>query len=154
MEVSRSSRPRPRIFRSSWYSSRSWRVMPGRRRRDFPRRLARARFSSIPIVAAVPVIGSWNTRPRYAALLYSESFVTSVPPMMIFPESTGQAPATAFSIVDLPAPFPPITVTKSPSFRWRSTPFKATFSLIVPGLNVLCISINFSMIIYLPVWLL
>ena len=74
LEVSRSSRPRPRIFRSSWYSSRSWRVMPGRRRRDFPRRLARARFSSIPIVAAVPVIGSWNTRPRYAALLYSESF--------------------------------------------------------------------------------
>ena len=38
--------------------------------------------------------------------------------------------------------------------RRRSTPFKATFSLMVPGLNVLCISISFSMIIYLPVWLL
>ena len=32
-------------------------------KRVLPRRLARARFSSIPIVAAVPVIGSRNTRP-------------------------------------------------------------------------------------------
>ena len=32
--------------------------------RVFTRRFARARFSSIPMVAAVPVMGSCNTRPR------------------------------------------------------------------------------------------
>ena len=137
LEVSLSSRPRPRIFRSSLYSSRSALVIPERRRRDFPRRFASARFSSIPIVAAVPVIGSWNTRPRYVARLCSESFVTSILSIRICPSSTGQVPATAFSIVDLPAPFPPITVTKSPSFSFRFRPFNARFSLMVPGLKVL-----------------
>ena len=45
----------------------------------------------------------------------------------------------AFKVVDFPAPFPPITVTKSPSSRERFTPFNATFSLMVPGLNVFLI---------------
>ncbi len=43
--------------------------------------------------------------------------VTSLPSIMILPGSTGHTPATAFSMVDFPAPLPPITVTKSPSFR-------------------------------------
>ena len=61
-----------------------------------------------------------------------------IPSMEIYPSSTGQTPAIAFKVVDLPAPLPPITVTKSPSFKVRLTPSSATFSLMVPGLNVLC----------------
>ena len=58
LAVRRSSSPRPSGFKSCLYSSRSSRVMPVRRVRGWPRRLARARFSSICMVAAVPVIGS------------------------------------------------------------------------------------------------
>ena len=58
-------------------------------------------------------------------------------PLKMEPSSMGQTPAIAFNMVDLPAPLPPMTVTKSPSFNVRSTPFKATFSLIVPKLKVL-----------------
>ena len=45
-------------------------------------------------------IGSWNTRPRYFALLCSGSFVISSPSMITEPLSTGQTPAMAFSMVD------------------------------------------------------
>ena len=44
--------------------------------------------------------------------------------------------------MDFPAPFPPITVTKSPSYNFKSTPLMAFFSVIVPLLNVLYISFN------------
>src|SRR5699024_2328206 len=73
----------------------------------------------------------------YLARWYSLRRVTSAPSIKILPSSTGQTPATAFSMVDLPAPLPPMTVTKSPSFRWRERPFRAVFSLTVPGLKVL-----------------
>src|SRR5699024_7489735 len=73
----------------------------------------------------------------YLARWCSLRRVTSAPSIMILPSSTGQTPATAFSMVDLPAPLPPMTVTKSPSFRWRDRPFRAVFSLTVPGLKVL-----------------
>ena len=59
--------------------------------------------------------------------------------MVISPLSTIYVPATALRSVDLPAPLPPITVTKSPSFKVRDTPFKATFSLTVPSLKTLVI---------------
>ena len=101
-----------------------------------PRRRARARFSSMPIVAAVPFMGSWNTRPRKAARLCSGYLVTLTPSMRICPSSTFQVPAMALRRVDFPAPFPPMTVTKSPSFKVRSSPFRACFSLTVPGLKV------------------
>ena len=122
--------------------------MPQPRPRRFPRRAASARFSSICMVAVVPVIGSWNTRPRNDARLNSGSPVTSTPSMRIEPSSTGHVPATALSMVDFPAPFPPITVTKSPSSSFRFTPLRACFSLIVPGLKVLCTFLISS--IYLP----
>ena len=48
---------------------------------------------------------------------------------------------------------PPITVTKSPSFSVRFRPFRATFSLMVPGLNVLYIFLSSSIICYLHVLL-
>ena len=73
----------------------------------------------------------------YLARLCSARWVTSTPSMVMVPASTGHTPATAFRRVDLPAPLPPMTVTKSPSFKWRDTPFKAVFSLTVPALNVL-----------------
>ncbi len=101
-----------------------------------PRRAARARFSSICMVAAVPIMGSWNTRPMYWARLNSARPVTSTPPMVMVPESTGNTPAMALSMVDFPAPLPPMTVTKSPSSMVRFKPWRATFSLTVPGLKV------------------
>ena len=63
--------------------------------------------------------GVLKTRPMNCARLYSGIPVTSSPPMKIEPASTGQTPATAFSSVDLPAPLPPMTVTKSPSASSR-----------------------------------
>ncbi len=137
MLVSRSSRPRSKIFSISRYPSRSGRLMPIRRVRRWPRRMARARFSSICMVAAVPIMGSWNTRPIYLARLCSGRLVTSAPPMEIVPRSAVHTPATALSRVDLPAPLPPMTVTNWPSSMWRSTPRRAVFSLTVPGLKVL-----------------
>ena len=89
------------------------------------------------MVAAVPIMGSWKTRPMYRARLCSGREVTSMPSMAMVPESTGHTPATALRRVDLPAPLPPMTVTKSPSARVRETPFRARFSLMVPGLKVL-----------------
>ena len=133
----RVSSPKSSGFRSSTYSSLSFFVIPHLRVRVCPRRFATARFSSISISAAVPFMGSWNTRPRYFALLCSGSFVISSPSMITEPLSTGQTPAMAFSMVDFPAPLPPMIVTKSPSSSVRLMPFKALFSLIEPGLKVL-----------------
>ncbi len=149
LEVILSSSPRSNVAKSSLYSFLSFFVIPQLRPRRFPLLAASARFSWISIVAVVPVIGSWNTRPKTAALLCSGNPVTSSASIKILPESIGQTPAIAFNTVDLPAPFPPITVTKSPSSNWRSTPFNAFFSLIVPRLNVLWTSINSNIILHL-----
>ena len=54
-------------------------------------------------------------------------------------------PETVLSSVDFPAPFEPMTVTKSPSFTVRLTPFRATRSLTVPAKNVLRTSSTVSM---------
>src|SRR5574344_2808958 len=75
------------------------------------------------------------------ARLNSGRWVTSVPPIEMVPASTGKVPATAFSMVDLPAPLPPMTVQKSPSFSVRLTPRRACFSLTVPALKVFQISL-------------
>ena len=80
-----------------------------------------------------------NSQDENAAILYSGSLVTSFPSMTMAPLSTGQTPAIAFSNVDFPAPLPPITVTKSPSFNVRFTPRSAFFSLTVPLLKVFVI---------------
>ena len=98
-----------------------------------PRLAARARFSSMPIVGAVPIIGSWNTRPMNAARLYSGSLVMLRPSIVMLPESTEKAPAMALSMVLLPAPLPPITVTKSPSLRVRFRSKSAVLAFTVPG---------------------
>ena len=89
------------------------------------------------MVAAVPIIGSWNTRPKKLARLCSDILVTSTSSIEMEPSSTRKTPAMAFNKVDFPAPFPPMTVTKSPSFKVRVVPLRAVFSLMVPGLNVL-----------------
>ena len=150
MEVSRSSSPKPKPAKRSRYSLRSLLLIPCLKPLLSPLRKASARFSSIPIVAAVPFIGSWNTLPRKAALLNSGSFVTSLPSMRICPSSTSQTPAMALSNVDFPAPFPPITVTKSPFFSVRLRSFSACFSLTVPGLNVFEMCFISSISSYLP----
>ena len=85
----------------------------------------------------MPIIGSWNTRPMKAARLCSGRFVTSAPSISTLPESTKNVPAVALSIVELPAPLPPMTVTKSPSLSVTLRPLRAVFALIVPGLKVL-----------------
>ena len=133
-----SSSPRSSCASNSLYFSCSSLVTPQRKgERLLPRLAARARFSSISMSAAVPVIGSWKTRPRYFARTCSDRPVTSVPSISMDPESMGHTPATAFKNVDFPAPLPPMTVTNSPSSRFRETPRRACFSLTVPALNVL-----------------
>src|SRR5690606_38735560 len=52
-----------------------------------------------------------------------------------------------FSRVDLPAPFPPITVTNSPASKVRSTSSTANFSLILPIEKVL-LKLRISSIIF------
>ena len=66
------------------------------------------------MVAAVPIIGSWNTLPRYLARRCSFRRVTSFSPTRMEPLSGRKVPATVLSMVDLPAPLPPMTVQKSP----------------------------------------
>ena len=69
-----------------------------------------------------------------------------MPPTSIEPESIGNTPAMALRNVDLPAPFEPITVTKSPSSSVRSTPRRARFSLTLPGKKVFLTPVALSMI--------
>src|SRR5690606_12963009 len=59
------------------------------------------------------------------------------------PVSTVILPETILSRVDFPAPFEPITVTKSPDLRLSETSFNATRSLMVPGKKVF---VTFSMV--------
>ena len=148
LALRRVSRPRSRRLSSSTYSSFSALVTPHERPRRWPRRLARARFSAICMSAAVPRMGSWNTRPRYLARCDSLRREMSVPSSSITPESSGYTPAIILSSVDLPAPLPPITVTKSPSLRVRSTPVSARFSVTVPLLKVFltCESLSICLI--------
>ncbi len=133
----RFSKPSSSRLNSVLYNSRSLPEMPHFSVRLCPRRKASAMFSSSHILAAVPSIGSWKTRPRIPARLCSGSLVTSLPSIRMEPESTSCSPAMQLSKVDLPAPLPPIKVTKSPSFRWRFTLCKAVFSFTVPLLKVL-----------------
>src|SRR5699024_9585203 len=81
----------------------------------------------------------------YLARLCSGRRVMSWPSIRMRPISIGQTPATALSIVDLPAPLPPMTVTKSPSSSVSSRPLRATFSLTVPGLKVVKMFLSSSM---------
>ena len=55
-------------------------MIPGFKVRRVPLLKARARFSSIPIVAAVPFIGSWNTRPKKAALALRRGTLRTLKP--------------------------------------------------------------------------
>ena len=87
MDFIRSSSPSPREARRLWYSSRSAALMPQEKPRRLPRRLAMARFSSMPISAAVPIMGSWNTRPRKVARRCSGSFSMATPSRRMEPLS-------------------------------------------------------------------
>lgn len=73
--------------------------------------------------------------PMYFALLCSAVIVMSLPSRIILPESVRNEPAIALNIVDLPAPFAPIIVMKSPSSTLSERSLSATFSSTVPGLN-------------------
>ena len=139
-----SSRPKPSSLSFSRYSSLSCLETIHFNRRFSPRRIAMARFSSIHISGAVPIMGSWKTRPMSLARRYSGRPVMSSPASTIEPLSTGQTPAIAFRTELFPAPLLPMTVTKSPSFRWRLRLSSAFFSLMVPGLKVFEMLLTFS----------
>jgi hypothetical protein len=50
--------------------------------------------------------------------------VISRPPKLIVPERTGNRPNTVLNIVDLPAPFGPITVVMAPRRTRALVPFR------------------------------
>src|ERR1051325_8891148 len=56
--------------------------------------------------------------------------------MLIAPRSTRNPPATAFSSVDFPEPFVPMTMTNDPSSMSSDTPRRARTSFGVPAKNV------------------
>src|SRR4029434_4957131 len=95
--------------------------------------------------AALPHNGLWNTRPMNRARRCSGQRVTSWPSRWMLPESTKNVPAIAFSSVDFPEPFVPITITNEPSSMVRSTSCKDLTSLGVPALNVFTIFFVSSM---------
>ena len=65
---------------------------------------------------AVPLNGFWKTRGQSAdARRCSGQRVMSTPSSVIRPVSSKKPPATAFSSVDLPEPFVPMTMTNEPS---------------------------------------
>ena len=137
----RSSRPMPSRLRRSRNSSRSARVsVPSQP----PCPAARARFSSMLMPGALPRSGSWNRRPMFFARLYSGTSVMSAPSSRILPLSVKKLPETALKSVDLPAPFAPMMVTKSPSCTRRDRSSRAFLAFTVPGLKVLEIWETFS----------
>src|SRR5699024_778644 len=72
-----------------------------------------------------------------------------LPSMEMLPESTISRPEIELSSVDLPAPFEPITVTKSPGARSKETSTSALRSLAVPAKQVLEM-LSILSISYLP----
>src|SRR3954451_6369122 len=70
--------------------------------------------------------------------------------MRIAPRSTGKLPAAAFSSVDFPEPFVPMTVTNDPSSISSDTPRNARTSFGVPWKNVFSNSRSCSMSFHFP----
>src|SRR5699024_5539541 len=89
----------------------------------------------------------------YLARLKSFIRVTFRPEISTTPVSGATLPPMVFSTVDLPAPFDPITVTKSPSANSRLMFDSATRSLIEFGKNVLFMFLSFSIGGLLECWL-
>ena len=89
------------------------------------------------MLGAVPLKGFWKTRPMSVARRCSGQRVTSWPARRMLPRSTRNVPATAFSSVDLPEPFVPMTMTNEPGSMVRLTPCSARTSFGVPGWKVL-----------------
>src|SRR5699024_12566217 len=72
--------------------------------------------------------------------------VTFRPAISTIPVSGETLPAMVFSTVDFPAPFEPITVTKSPSSSSRLIPDRDTRSLMEFGKNVLLMFLSYSIL--------
>jgi len=83
-----------------------------------------SRFSSTDMPGKMPrPSGAWHSprRTRRSA----RSLVMSSPANLILPEATGRMPEIARMVVDLPAPFAPISATISPSSTVRLMPCSA-----------------------------
>ena len=94
-------------------------VTARRRPRACPRRAAIARFSAIDIEAQVLSSGSCAMRPISAARRCTGA-ARDVLAVQLDPAGIRHtSPAIALSRVDLPAPFDPMTVTKSPAASVR-----------------------------------
>src|SRR5690348_14595787 len=145
MLSNRSSRPILRRATAFRISLRRRDVSAQPNPRDRPRRAASDRFSAIVRFGDVPLNGFWNTRPINLARRNSGHAVTSWPAIRTLPLSTKNVPAIAFSNVDLPDPFVPITTTNDPPSSVRSTPCSDRTSLGPPGLNVFVTFCSLSM---------
>ena len=141
-----SSRPIPSLDSCSWNFFLSflviWESQP-------PEPAASARFSSMVMPGALPLMGSWYSRPIIRALTCCGTKVISLPSNSILPPSVRKSPQIALNSVDFPAPLEPMIVAKSPGFKWSVSPVIACFSLAVPGLKVLEIFDIFNILSFL-----
>ena len=81
----------------------------------------------------MPLNGFWKTRPISEARRCSGQRVRSRPARRMAPRSTKKVPATAFSSVDLPEPFVPMTITNPCGWIVRLTSRRARTSFGVFG---------------------
>ena len=120
------------IASCSWKKLRSLLFTPKEKPRLCPRFIASAKFSSTDKRTAVPILGSWKTRLILFERRVTDCLVISSSFKNSWPSSTGRVPATLFSSVDFPAPFPPMIVTNSPGAKLKLMPRSTWFSLTVP----------------------
>jgi len=110
----------------------------------WPRLVANNKFSATVILGAVPILGSWNTWAIYLARLTSDNLVKSWLFRTTWPEVVFNDPLITFNKVDLPAPFVPSNVTKSPFSKVKFKSFKILFSSGVPIFTVVLMFFNSS----------
>src|ERR1700730_12752184 len=80
-----------------------------------------------------------------AARACSGHRVTSLPARRMWPSSTKNVPATAFSRGDFPEPLVPMMITQEPAAKSKFMLRSERTSFTVPGLNVLEMDLTSSM---------
>lgn len=105
-------------------------------------RLARSIFSRMLRLGQVPLVGSWKTLPKVAALLYSDFLVMFSDFRRISPLSMKREPQIRLRRVVFPEPLEPTMEMNSFSWMVKEKSSKACFWLICPRLKILLMWFN------------